>query len=153
MIPSYIRDSAVAIVVYDVASRESFDGTDKWIEDVRTERSGDDVIIVLVGNKTDLADKRQISFEQGEAKAKQYGVLFYETSAKAGYNIKALFKQIASMLIPEAPAEAAAAPGAGTAAAGTTDEHGIISGTAQVVDLNASASNTAGQSNGGWCSC
>ena len=153
LIPSYIRDSAVAIVVYDVTSRESFDGTDKWIEDVRTERSGDDVILVLVGNKTDLADKRQISFEQGEAKAKQYGVLFYETSAKAGYNIKALFKQIAGMLIPEAPPAAATAPGTGAAAAGTTDEHGIISGTAQVVDLNASAPSAAGQSNGGWCSC
>lgn len=140
-------------MVYDVTSRESFDGTDKWIEDVRTERSGDDVILVLVGNKTDLADKRQISFEQGEAKAKQYGVLFYETSAKAGYNIKALFKQIAGMLIPEAPPAAATAPGTGAAAAGTTDEHGIISGTAQVVDLNASAPSAAGQSNGGWCSC
>jgi len=148
LIPSYIRDSAVAIVVYDVTSRESFDGADKWMEDVRQERSGDEVIIVLVGNKTDLADKRQISFEQGEAKAKQYGVLFYETSAKAGYNIKALFKHIASLLIPEVPSEVTASA-AGTGA--TTEDSGIIAGTVQVVDMNATAGNTSEQ--GGGCAC
>uniref|UniRef100_A0A453BJA6 Uncharacterized protein n=1 Tax=Aegilops tauschii subsp. strangulata TaxID=200361 RepID=A0A453BJA6_AEGTS len=57
LIPSYIRDSSVAVIVFDVASRQSFLNTSKWIEEVRTER-GSDVIIVLVGNKTDLVDKR-----------------------------------------------------------------------------------------------
>ncbi|CAN1190672.1 Glutamate--tRNA ligase, cytoplasmic [Linum perenne] len=57
LIPSYIRDSSVAVVVYDVANRQSFLNTSKWIEEVRSER-GSDVIIVLVGNKTDLVDKR-----------------------------------------------------------------------------------------------
>nr|XP_010941191.1 ras-related protein RABH1b isoform X3 [Elaeis guineensis] len=74
LIPSYIRDSSVAVIVYDVASmflphghilqtsiartcRQTFLNTSKWIEEVRTERGGD-VIIVLVGNKTDLVDKR-----------------------------------------------------------------------------------------------
>lgn len=57
LIPSYIRDSSVAVVVYDVSNRLSFLNTSKWIEEVRTERAGD-VIIVLVGNKTDLVDKR-----------------------------------------------------------------------------------------------
>ena len=146
MIPSYIRDSAVAIVVYDVTSRESFEGTDKWIEDVRTERSGDEVILVLVGNKTDLADKRQISFEQGEAKAKQYGTLFFETSAKAGYNVKALFKQVASLLIPDVPPEGVTAA-VGQAGAGSS---GITPGTSQVVELNVGNSS---ESNKGWCNC
>jgi Ras-related protein Rab-6A len=75
LIPSYIRDSSVAIVVFDITSyppsarclsipnsmngtdRASFLSTSKWIDDVRSER-GDDVIIVLVGNKADLSDKR-----------------------------------------------------------------------------------------------
>ncbi|KAL7166666.1 hypothetical protein ACSBR2_037351 [Camellia fascicularis] len=57
LIPSYIRDSSVAVIVYDVASRQSFLNTSKWIEEVCTER-GSDVIIVVVGNKTDLVDKR-----------------------------------------------------------------------------------------------
>lgn len=70
LIPSYIRDSSVAVVVYDITSeslvgpaapdgadRTSFMNTSKWVDDVRAER-GNDVIIVLVGNKTDLNDKR-----------------------------------------------------------------------------------------------
>ncbi|XP_073110206.1 ras-related protein RABH1e isoform X3 [Elaeis guineensis] len=100
LIPSYIRDSSVAVIVYDVANRQSFLNTSKWIEEVHTER-GSDVIIVLVGNKTDLVDKsslqtttfstpdnRQVSIEEGEAKAREVGVMFIETSAKAGFNIK-----------------------------------------------------------------
>ena len=59
----------------------------KWIEDVRAER-GTDVIIMLVGNKTDLQDKRQVSMEEGERKAQELNVMFIETSAKAGYNVK-----------------------------------------------------------------
>ncbi|XP_040955465.1 ras-related protein RABH1b [Gossypium hirsutum] len=97
LIPSYIRDSSVAVIVYDVASRQSFQNTTKWIEEVRTER-GSDVIIVLVGNKTDLVDKRQVSVEEAEAKARDLNVMFIETSAKAGFNIKALFRKIAAAL-------------------------------------------------------
>jgi GTPase SAR1 family protein len=136
LIPSYIRDSSVAVVVYDITSnfdnspifflklksrykhtigidshltnkhsstkinqldRASFQNSNKWVEDVRAER-GNDVIIVLVGNKTDLADKRQVSTEDGEKKAKEMNVMFIETSAKAGYNVKALFRKIAQAL-------------------------------------------------------
>lgn len=68
LIPSYIRDSSVAVVVYDVSSRSSFANTSRWIDEVRTER-GSDVIIVLVGNKTDLTDKREVSVEEGDARA------------------------------------------------------------------------------------
>ena len=67
LIPSYIRDSTVAVVVYDITNANSFHQTSKWIDDVRTER-GSDVIIMLVGNKTDLSDKRQVSTDEGERK-------------------------------------------------------------------------------------
>ncbi|KAK7358983.1 hypothetical protein VNO77_00926 [Canavalia gladiata] len=97
LIPSYIRDSSVAVIVYDVANRQSFLNTNKWVEEVRTER-GSDVIIVLVGNKTDLVDKRQVSIEEGDAKSREFGIMFIETSAKAGFNIKPLFRKIAAAL-------------------------------------------------------
>ncbi|XP_057177023.1 ras-related protein Rab-6A isoform X1 [Triplophysa rosa] len=97
LIPSYIRDSTVAVVVYDITNVNSFQQTTKWIDDVRTER-GSDVIIMLVGNKTDLADKRQVSIEEGERKAKELNVMFIETSAKAGYNVKQLFRRVAAAL-------------------------------------------------------
>jgi GTPase SAR1 family protein len=138
---SYIRDSSVAVVVYDVTStraplvswacleaslrapmltpplgfaadRQSFLNTPKWIEEVRTER-GEDVVIVLVGNKTDLSEKRHVSLEDAEAKAKEHDVIFIETSAKGGVNIKALFRKIAAALpgIDEAEAKEVAGPG------------------------------------------
>lgn len=58
-------------------------------------------MIVLVGNKTDLTDKRQISYDEGEQKAKTLNVMFAEVSAKTGYNVKGLFRKIASSLVPE----------------------------------------------------
>ncbi|CAI0446033.1 unnamed protein product [Linum tenue] len=135
LIPSYIRDSSVAVIVYDVASRHSFMNTSKWIEEVRTER-GSDVIIVLVGNKTDLVDKRQVSVEEGEAKARELNVMFIETSAKAGFNIKALFRKIAAAL-----------PGMETLSSTKQED---------MVDVNLKSSNTnASQAQGqsGGCAC
>ncbi|KAH8130203.1 ras small monomeric GTPase Rab6 [Trichoderma asperelloides] len=97
LIPSYIRDSSVAVVVYDISNAKSFQNTKKWIDDVRAER-GNDVIIVLVGNKTDLNDKREVTTQQGEEEAKRQGLRFVETSAKLGHNVQNLFKRIAQAL-------------------------------------------------------
>lgn len=97
LIPSYIRDSAVAVIVYDVTNIKTFESVSKWVDDVRAER-GSNVLIAVVGNKTDITTKRQVSTEQGEAKAKELNALFIETSAKVGANVKALFKMIALSL-------------------------------------------------------
>ncbi|PSK59219.1 GTP-binding protein ryh1 [Elsinoe australis] len=97
LIPSYIRDSSVAVVVYDISNAKSFAQTRKWVDDVRSER-GNDVIIVLVGNKTDLNDKREVTTAQGEEEAKKHNLMFIETSAKVGHNVKPLFKKIAVAL-------------------------------------------------------
>ncbi|KAG0742124.1 hypothetical protein G6F57_009799 [Rhizopus arrhizus] len=131
LIPSYIRDSSVAVVVYDITNRISFQNTSKWIEDVRAER-GLEVIIVLVGNKTDLNDKREVTLEEGEKKASDSGVLFIETSAKAGHNVKSLFKRIALAL-----------PGMENDANGIEEKDQL-----QKVDLNASE-----QTNSSACAC
>ncbi|EFE43805.1 hypothetical protein TRV_01379 [Trichophyton verrucosum HKI 0517] len=97
LIPSYIQNSNVAVVVYDISNAKSFQNTRKWVDDVRDER-GNDVIIALVGNKTDLNDKREVTTEQGEEEAKKNGLMFIETSAKLGHNVKNLFKKIAQAL-------------------------------------------------------
>jgi Ras-related protein Rab-6A len=108
LIPSYIRDSSVAVVVYDVSNRASFLNTTKWVEDVRAER-GNDVVICLVGNKTDLGnDKRQVSTEEGEERATKDGLMFMECSAKAGYNVKSLFRKLATALPGSTDANAGA---------------------------------------------
>ncbi|KAH7648834.1 RAB6 [Cryptosporidium xiaoi] len=97
LIPSYIRDSSVAVVVYDITNRSTFLNTTKWIEDVRNER-GKDVIISLIGNKADLEDRRQVKYEEAEKLAQENNIMFIETSAKNGYNIKSLFKKLAATL-------------------------------------------------------
>lgn len=102
LIPSYIRDSSVAVVVYDVTNRASFIHTTKWIEDVRKER-GNNIVICLVGNKADLGhNKREVAREEGEEKAQRDRVLFMEVSVKAGYNIKGLYRTLATALPPDA---------------------------------------------------
>lgn len=81
----YTRKATVALIVYDVTSRDSFNSVDEWIEDVR--QLGKDKKIVLIGNKVDLADQREVSTQEGWAKARQLAVEFVETSAKTGFNI------------------------------------------------------------------
>lgn len=113
LIPSYIRDSSVAVVVYDITNRSSFTNANKWIDDVRAER-GDDVVIMLVGNKTDLSDRRQVSTQQANAFADEVGALFIETSAKIGVNIKAVFRKLAAALPGVAADGEGAASGSGS---------------------------------------
>lgn len=97
LIPSYIRDSNVAVVVFDLTNRDSFLNTSRWIDDVRAER-GKDVILALVGNKADLLDKRVVASEEANQFAKSQGIMYIETSAKMGHNVKNLFQKIAHML-------------------------------------------------------
>ena len=82
---------------YITPDAKSFQNTRKWVDDVRGER-GNDVIIVLVGNKTDLNDKREVTTQQGEDEAKAHNLMFIETSAKVGHNVKNLFRRIAQAL-------------------------------------------------------
>lgn len=89
---------------------KSFQNTRKWVDDVRGER-GNDVIIVLVGNKTDLNEKREVTTQQGEEEAKKHNLMFIETSAKVGHNVKNLFRRIAQALPGMEGAEGAAAAG------------------------------------------
>lgn len=64
LIPSYINDSQVVVVCYDITSRQSFDNVKSWVEQARSIR-GEGVTIILVGNKIDLSEKRQVHTEDG----------------------------------------------------------------------------------------
>ncbi|XP_030754271.1 ras-related protein Rab-6A-like [Sitophilus oryzae] len=97
LIPSYIRDSHVAVIVYDITNYSSFEQTTRWIEDVRNER-GNKVLIILVGNKVDLESLRKVPSDAADKLAKELNLVFLETSAKCGYNIKQLFRRISDSL-------------------------------------------------------
>merc|ERR1712137_671439 len=84
---SYYRGAAGALLVYDITRRETFSHLSSWLEDAR-KHSNKDMTIMLIGNKSDLDQKRQVSFEEGEAFAKENGLVFLETSAKTAENVQ-----------------------------------------------------------------
>ena len=87
---AYYKNSVCALVVYDIASRDSFNNVSTWIEDCKNQ-SPKTIFMVLVGNKSDLAERRQVQTEEGQELADKYGLLFYETSAKTGDNVESIF--------------------------------------------------------------
>ncbi|GAU19104.1 hypothetical protein TSUD_79260 [Trifolium subterraneum] len=134
-LPSKINSKQKLCFIFTkTAPEQSFLNTNKWVEEVRQER-GSDVIIVLVGNKTDLVEKRQVSIEEGDAKSKEFGIMFIETSAKAGFNIKPLFRKIASAL-----------PGMETLS--STNKEDMVD-----VNLKPTVNNSNTEQQGGGCSC
>jgi len=87
---AYYKGSKGALVIYDITRKETFANIEKWVNDLKT--AGDPKItIIIIGNKSDLADKRQITKEEGEEKAKSFGCAFLETSAFNGENIDKAF--------------------------------------------------------------
>lgn len=91
---SYYRGAAGALLVYDITRRETFDHLASWLEDART-HANPNMTIMLVGNKSDLAHRRQVSREEGEQFAKENGLIFIETSAKTPSNVDEAFTHTA----------------------------------------------------------
>ncbi|KAL4479867.1 hypothetical protein ABPG74_020383 [Tetrahymena malaccensis] len=89
---SYYRGSICAFLVYDVTNRESFTNIQKWLEETQN-YANDKITLVLVGNKIDLANKRQVSYDEGHEFAQKQDIQFVETSAKMGQNIDQVFRK------------------------------------------------------------
>ena len=89
-----IINSVCAIVVYDITCLDSFNNVSSWIEDCKN-YSPKNVYIVLVGNKSDLEERRQIPTEKGQEIADKFGISFFETSAKTGSNVVKIFEESA----------------------------------------------------------
>ena len=86
LIPSYVRNSSIVFIVYDVSNRTSFDNISNWISFVRNIEK---TTMILCGNKIDLT--REVQTNEGEELAKKEGLLFFECSAKTNENIKKMF--------------------------------------------------------------
>ena len=97
LIPSYIRNSTVAILVYDITNRTSFDNIQKWRQNII---DTSDPHLILVGNKIDLDSEREITKEEGELYAKQINADFIETSARTPIGITDLFGIVADLPLP-----------------------------------------------------
>lgn len=94
---AYYREAAAVLLVYDVANLASFRSIDSWLQDVNLMTNSPQ--IVLVGNKSDLVEKRKVSYEQGKAFAEKNGMIFIETSAKNRVNIDETFAAVAKNIV------------------------------------------------------
>lgn len=94
LLPSYIRDTHLVMVAYDVTKRSSFDVAQSLVEKVRRIH-GSDVFILMVANKCDVVTSdRQVTFNEGSKKAKELGVCYAETSAQSSVGVKAAFERL-----------------------------------------------------------
>ena len=86
LIPSYVRNSSIVFIVYDISSRTSFENVQNWISFVKNIEK---TTMILCGNKTDL--NREVETKEGEEVAEREGIKFFECSAKTNENIKYMF--------------------------------------------------------------
>ena len=93
LIPMYTRDANIILLVYDVTSKDSFLHLSDWLRDL-TNVKKEEVIFAVVGNKTDLDDRREVNSNEGENYAKEHDFIFAEVSAKTGDGIEKLFDVI-----------------------------------------------------------
>ena len=98
LLPCYIRDSSIAIIVYDVTQPQSFSNVDYWVRDVSDE-AGETGTIIIVGTKADLVEERKVSFEDGQKKAHCMQAKFLEVSSKTGEHIATLTLLFASITV------------------------------------------------------
>ncbi|KAK0586056.1 hypothetical protein LWI29_000259 [Acer saccharum] len=90
---SYYRGALGALLVYDITRRATFENIKKWLKELR-EYGNSYIVIVLIGNKSDLSRNREIQEEEGKELAEMEGLYFMETSAMENLNVQEAFLQM-----------------------------------------------------------
>eukprot|EP01127_Copromyxa_protea_P006235 TRINITY_DN1604_c0_g1_i2.p1 TRINITY_DN1604_c0_g1~~TRINITY_DN1604_c0_g1_i2.p1 ORF type:complete len:191 (-),score=42.85 TRINITY_DN1604_c0_g1_i2:90-662(-) len=94
---NFFRGSHAIIVVYDVTNSDSFSNVSQWLEEVR-KYAPVDVKLILLGNKIDLVESRQVTTEEGKSCATGKNMTFFESSAKDDTNVADVFEHVAKVL-------------------------------------------------------
>ena len=94
---SYYRGAAGALLVYDVTRRATYNHLTSWLTDARN-LTNPNTVIVLIGNKVDMEEQRDVSYEEAAAFAKENDLIFLETSAKSGQNVEETFLKTAQLI-------------------------------------------------------
>jgi len=121
---AYYRGADGIIMVYDVTSAESFDHVEEWLSEV-DRYANENTAKLLIGNKADLIDEKQVSEETAQKFADKLGIPFLETSAKTATNVDQAFLTMAKELI-KAREQAAANGNTNTKGKGTNGNSGLI---------------------------
>ena len=98
IIASYYRGAHGILLLYDVTDRDSFKNLNNWLIEIE-KNANKNVLKILIGNKTDLEDKRVISYNQGKEFADNYGLKFIETSVKKNLNVNEAFDTLGRELM------------------------------------------------------
>uniref|UniRef100_A0A8P0PGR6 small monomeric GTPase n=2 Tax=Canis lupus familiaris TaxID=9615 RepID=A0A8P0PGR6_CANLF len=99
---SYYRGAMGIMLVYDITNGKSFENISKWLRNI-DEHANEDVERMLLGNKCDMDDKRVVPKGKGEQIAREHGIRFFETSAKANINIEKAFLTLAEDILRKTP--------------------------------------------------
>ena len=97
---NYYKGAHGIILIYDVTDKKTYENVKAWIEQIREEVS-DNVTIILVGNKIDDLEGRKVKKEEGEKAAKEFGLSFFECSAKTGENIDLIFNELVKRTVEQ----------------------------------------------------
>ena len=98
IIASYYRGAHGILLIYDVTDKDSFKNLSNWLIEIE-KNSSKNVLKVLIGNKTDLEEKRVISYNQAKEFADSYGLKYIETSAKKNLNVNEAFATLGRELM------------------------------------------------------
>ena len=90
---AYYKGAKGAFIVYDITRKNSFESVERWVSDV-TSVADKKITIVLIGNKSDLEDQRQVTKEEAQDKANKLEIAFMETSAFSGDNLDKAFEMM-----------------------------------------------------------
>ncbi|XP_072551155.1 EF-hand calcium-binding domain-containing protein 4B [Salminus brasiliensis] len=93
----FFRKADGVVVIYDITSEQTFTAVRSWLASVQ-EGAGEDIPVMLLGNKTDLEGQREIQFKAGEKLAKDSQLMFFECSASSGHNVTESMIQLARVL-------------------------------------------------------
>ncbi|KAL6624752.1 hypothetical protein ACP70R_032073 [Stipagrostis hirtigluma subsp. patula] len=113
---AYYRGAVGALLVYDITKRQSFDNVHRWLRELR-DHADSSIVIMMVGNKSDLTHLRSVSEDEGKALAEKEGLFFLETSAMEAINVEEAFQTIITEVYGIVNRKALAAKEAATAAA------------------------------------